>query len=98
MIPPPVVPLNCAPGGANRPHNTGISGRFPSMFVKLVPPLVLSQTLGVPKLEIVTSTLLTLVGSTSIEERYAPLPAAIVVVRETVGVAELALVIFMTSG
>jgi hypothetical protein len=56
------------------------------MFVKLVPPLVLSQTLGTPKLEIVTSTLLTLLGSTSIDEIYAPLPAAIVVVEDTTGV------------
>src|SRR5690348_12508693 len=24
IMPPPAVPLNCAPGGANKPHNTGI--------------------------------------------------------------------------
>src|SRR6478609_5738664 len=82
IIPPPVVPLSCAPGGANNPQSTGISGRFPSIFVKVVPPLVLSQTLGTPKLEMVTSTLF-VEGSTSIEDIYEPLPAGIVVLNET---------------
>src|SRR6185369_6208624 len=92
IIPPPVEPLSCAPGGANKPAYTGISGKFPSIFVKLVPPFVLSQTLGTPKLESVTSTLLVLLGSTSIEEIYDPLPAAMVVVKDTTGLAVLAAV------
>src|SRR6476469_5741892 len=74
-----------------------MSGKFPSMLVKLVPPSVLSQTLVTPKLERVTSTLFVLKGSTSMEEIYEPLVAGIIVITDTAGVA-LALVILITSG